>query len=104
MEIQTYTEFIDQYDGEICNYWLELNKEWLLINSSDDQHWKCRNYMVDEFIYGGTGDGNYEVCWNDDHPSLGYEFCINKVAENLKIELMPDIEDMEWDGNNFEIT
>lgn len=103
MEINTITEFKDIHDDDVCDYWEKLNHNWLR-NNRVHEEWIYRRMVLDDYHYGGgVSDGNLESCWNDEHPTLGYEFCANAVAKEKNIIIVPDLEGVEWDGEKFNL-
>jgi len=97
--IMTISEFSEEHDDEICEAWLEINKTWLIANSGDNEKWEEREFLVDDFENGGQGFGNYEACWNDEDPELGYDAAAKIAAQKSNITLIPDIEGIEYGGD-----
>lgn len=97
--IMTYSEFESEYDGEICEKWAEVNKSWLLTHSGDDEKYDWREALIADFEEGGTGEGNFEACWEDEDEEFGYNACLKMVADEMGITVVPDIPGMEFSGD-----
>jgi len=100
--IMTFSEFQENFDSEVSELWFKTNKQWLLTNSSDNPKWEERSYAVKQYEHGGDGGrGNLEAMWNDEDQELGYEAMANLLAKTKNISIVPDVEGMEYDGENF---